>query len=70
MEDILSKIVAISVGLLVAAVLLPVALVELGEATIPEDMETVGTVLTVLLPVLAVIAIALYFVPRMGAGRM
>jgi len=70
MDDLLQKIVAISVGLLVAAVLLPVALIEIGEVSLPAGMETVETVLVVLLPVLAVIGIALYFVPRVRGGGM
>jgi hypothetical protein len=58
---LLQKVIAISIGLFVAAVMLPVALVTLGNATWTGVDPTVVTIVTILLPVLAVIGIALYF---------
>lgn len=48
-------------GLLVAAILLPMALTELAGASLDTVDPAVATVVTVLLPVLAVIGIAYAF---------
>jgi len=61
MSALLDKVVAISVGLLVAAILMPVALVTMANATFTGVDNTVVIVMTILLPVLAAIGIALYF---------
>ena len=60
-NGLLTKVVAISVGLFIAAILLPVALNEIANASMPNVDDSVVTIITVLLPVLAVIGIALYF---------
>jgi uncharacterized lipoprotein YbaY len=67
MEDMMKKIIGIAVGILLVAVLIPVALTTLAGANHSGVDATVWTVLSVLLPILAVIAIALYFVKDMGA---
>lgn len=64
MSDLLDKVVAISVGLLVAAILMPIALTTLADANTTGVNESVVIILTVLLPVLAVIGIAMYFLRR------
>jgi hypothetical protein len=63
-ESILTKIIEIAVGLLLVATLIPVALVTLAGSTLTGVSPVVVTVLTVLLPILAIIGIALYFIPR------
>jgi len=60
----LQKIIGISVGLLVAAILIPIAMTQILEAENIADWGAVGVVFQVLMPVLAIIAIALYFVPK------
>ena len=67
--NILNKIIEIGVGLLMVAVLIPVALTTMaGSKT---NMTAAGvdpvvlTVLLVLVPVLAIIGLAIYFIPRM-----
>lgn len=57
----LHKIVGVAVGLLVAALLMPVALNSIANATLTNVDAAVITIFQVLLPVLAVIAIAIYF---------
>ena len=60
-NDILGKVVAISIGLFVAAILLPPALLTMANATLTGVDAAVVTVLQILLPVLAVVAIAVHF---------
>jgi len=60
-NSLLGKVVAISVALFVSAILLPVALETMGNASFGNADSTVVTIATILLPVLAVIGIALYF---------
>jgi drug/metabolite transporter (DMT)-like permease len=61
--EILNKIIAVSVGLLVLALLFPIALNTLANATMTNVDPTVVTVVTILVPVLAAIGVALYFLP-------
>lgn len=61
---LLNKVVAIAIALFIVAVLLPPALNSLANATMTNVDPAVVTVLQVLLPILAVIGIALYFMPR------
>jgi hypothetical protein len=63
MNPLLEKVVAISIGLFVAAIMLPIALVTMANATWSGSNGNVDptVVLIVLLPVLGVIGIALYF---------
>ena len=59
---LMHKVIGISIGLFVAAVMLPMALLTLSNATWGRTNPAVVTIITVLLPVLAVIGIALYFI--------
>ncbi len=60
-SELLNKIVAISIGLFVAAIMLPLALIQMANTTWYTVDPAIVTVVTILLPVLGVIAIALYF---------
>ncbi|MFA5149102.1 MAG: hypothetical protein WC491_08275 [Candidatus Omnitrophota bacterium] len=60
----MSKVIGIAVALLLVAVLVPVALTTLAGANVTGVDDTVVTVLTILLPILAIIGIAMYFIPR------
>jgi hypothetical protein len=60
-SDVGDKVIGVSMGLLVAAILLPMALTELAGASLTSVDPAVATVVTVLLPVLAVIGIAYAF---------
>ena len=64
-QSLLHKVVAISIGLFVAAIMLPMALLQLANTTWKTTNGPVNpavvTIITVLLPVLAVIGIAIYF---------
>lgn len=60
--SMVEKIVGLSVGLLVAAIVLPIAFDELASVDTSSWPSSVGTVMTVLLPVLGVIAIVLYII--------
>lgn len=64
MDNLMSKVIGIAVALLLVAVLVPVALTTLAGANVTGVDDTVVTVLTILLPILAVIGIAMYFIPR------
>jgi len=64
--ELLNKIIAVSVGLLVLALIFPIALNALANATMTNVDSTVVTVVTVLVPILAAIGMALYFLPRMN----
>ena len=65
-SGILGKIVGIGIGLFVLAIIVPPALVELADADMTGVDDSVVTVLTVLVPILAVVAIALYLLPKRG----
>ena len=60
-EALVQKIVGVSIGLFVAAIMLPVAIVTLANVSWYSTNTAVKTMVTILLPVLAVIGIALYF---------
>jgi len=64
--EILNKVIAVSVGLLVLALIFPIALNTLANATMTNVDSTVVTVVTILVPILAAIGMALYFLPRMN----
>jgi hypothetical protein len=68
MEPLMQKIVAIAVGLLLVAILFPIALTTLADMNTTGVDPVVVTVLTVLLPVLGAIAVALYFI-KGGFGK-
>jgi heme/copper-type cytochrome/quinol oxidase subunit 2 len=68
MADLVEKIVAIAIGLFVAAIIVPIALVAIANSE--SNMTTEGvnpaviTIVVILLPVLAVIAIAMWFLRK------
>ena len=64
--EILNKVIAVSVGLLVLALIFPIALNTLANATMTNVDSTVVTVVTILVPILAAIGMALFFLPRMN----
>lgn len=64
--QLLNKIIAVSVGLLVLALIFPIALETLANATMTGVDATVVTVVTILVPILAAIGMALYFLPKMN----
>lgn len=70
MMGLVSKIVGIAIGLFVAAVIMPVALYQIAQSeanlTAGGTDTTVIMVFTVLLPILAVVGLAMYFLPRRG----
>ena len=59
--ELVNKVVAVSIGLFVAAILMPLALVTMANTTWYSVDPAVIIVITVLMPILAVIGIALYF---------
>lgn len=61
MEGNTGKIVGIAIGLFVASVIVPSALVSMANATLTGVDASVVTIFQVLLPILAVIAIAMMF---------
>ncbi len=64
--ELLNKVIAVSVGLLVLALIFPIALNTLANATMTNVDSTVVTVVTILVPILAAIGMALYFLPKMN----
>lgn len=61
MNELVGKIVAIAIGLYVAALLVPMALVQIAGANVTGVDPAIVTILQVLMPTLAVIGIALWF---------
>lgn len=55
------KVIGISIGVLVAGIMVPMGLNEIANATMTNVDPAVQTVFTVILPVLAVIGIAVAF---------
>ena len=64
MSRLLNGIIGAGVGLLVAAIILPIALNTMANATMTNVDATVIVVVTVLMPILAAIGIALRFLPE------
>jgi len=63
-ETLVEKVIGISIGLFVTAIILPVSIVTLANTTWYSTNTAVKTMATVLLPVLAVVAIAMYFMHK------
>jgi hypothetical protein len=67
---LVSKVVGVAIALFVVAIIMPLALNQLANSSttvaMPKVNSAVITMLAVLLPVLAVVGIALYFIPRHG----
>lgn len=59
--ELVNKIVAVSIGIFVAAIMLPVALVTLANTSWYTVDPAVVTMVTILLPILGVVAIVMYF---------
>lgn len=59
--ELVGKIVSISIGLYVAALLIPMALVQLANASFAGVDPAIITIMQVLLPTLAVIGVSLWF---------
>lgn len=64
-SNIVNKVVGVAVGLLMIALLVPLALSELAtqETALTTLDPVVKTVLFVLTPILAILSLALYFLP-------
>lgn len=63
MSRLLNAIIGAGVGLLVAAIVLPIALTTMADANMTGVDATVVTVVTILMPILCAIGIALRFLP-------
>jgi hypothetical protein len=65
MSNIVNKVVGVAVGLLMIALLVPLALSELAkqEAELTTLDPVVKTVLFILTPILAILSLAIYFLP-------
>lgn len=67
-HSILNKIMEIAIGILLVAVLVPIGLETLAGSSANMTSAgvdpTVMTVILVLVPILAIIGLALYFMPR------
>lgn len=67
MSSILKTIMAISIGLLVLAIIFPIATYQLLNATWHPSMNSgVLLLITVLVPIMAIIAIVVLFIPNLG----
>ena len=62
----LEKVIGISISVLILAMIFPIALEQLANATLEGVDPTVITVVQVLVPVLAAIGMALYFIPKLN----
>ena len=63
-SGMISKIIGISLGLMVIAIVYPMALEELAGITTETLPEGTGTLLTVLLPIVAVIGVIMLVLDR------
>jgi H+/gluconate symporter-like permease len=62
--NLIQTVVLVVIGFFVAAILMPPALTQIYSATTTGWNSAVVTVFQILLPILAVIGIALYFMPK------
>ena len=63
--DVIEEVILVVIAFFVAAILLPPALTQLYTASTTGWNSAVVTVVEVLLPILAVIGVALYFMPKL-----
>jgi H+/gluconate symporter-like permease len=63
-SNLIETVVLVVIGFFVAAILVPPALTQIYSATTTGWNSAVVTVFQILLPILAVIGIALYFMPK------
>lgn len=66
MENLMKVIVSIAVGLLLVAILFPIALTTIADMNTTGVDPVVVTVISVLVPILAAIGVALYFLKPMS----
>ena len=63
MSRLLNGVIGAGVGLLVAAIILPIALTTMADANMTGVDATVGIVVTILMPILCTVGVALRFLP-------
>jgi len=63
-EGMTGKIVGIAIGLFVAAVIMPAALVAIANATLTGVDASVVTIFQILLPIIAVVGLIMLFLRR------
>ena len=68
MSNLLNGVIGAGVGLLVAAIILPIALTTMADANMTSVDATVVTVVTILMPILCSVGIALRFLPQIGSN--
>lgn len=64
MSRLLNGVIGAGVGLLIAAIVLPIALTTMADANMTGVDATVVTVVTILMPILCAIGVALRFLPE------
>lgn len=64
----INRVMALGIGLLVLAIVMPIALSAIANASTVNWNANVITVFQTLLPIIAVIGGALYFLPRVKGG--
>jgi H+/gluconate symporter-like permease len=69
-NGIIKFVVAIAIGLFVAAVIVPPALQQIATSNMTGVSTSVTTIFTILLPILAVVAIAIAFLPTGVKSRI
>ena len=63
MSKLLNGVIGAGVGLLVAAIILPIALTTMADANMTGVDATVSIVVTILMPILCAVGVALRFLP-------
>ena len=63
MSRLLNGVIGAGVGLLVAAIILPIALTTMADANMTGVDATVSIVVTILMPILCAVGVALRFLP-------
>ena len=63
MSKLLNGVIGAGVGLLVAAIILPIALTTMADANMTGVDATVTIVVTILMPILCAVGVALRFLP-------
>ncbi|OGN87471.1 MAG: hypothetical protein A2Z74_04695 [Chloroflexi bacterium RBG_13_46_9] len=64
MSRLLNGVIGAGVGLLVAAIILPIALTTMADANMTGVDATVSIVVTILMPILCAVGVALRFLPE------
>lgn len=63
-----STIIEMSISFLLAVILLPMAMAQIVTTSTTGWNSAVVTIFQLLMPILAIIGIALYFIPKVGKG--